>query len=75
MRNVIIKMPIGNSGELHCEITEETFGHQKSCGEILTKLVTAYYDYPIKVTVETDTELIDALTEYKTRNIFNEGTE
>ncbi len=75
MRNVIIKLPVGRSGELQCEITEETFGHQRSCSEILTKLLTAYYEYPIKVTVETDEELIDALTDYKTRNIFNERTQ
>ena len=75
MRNVIIKLPIGRSGELQCEITEETFGHQKSCGELLSRLLTAYYEYPIKVTVETDTDVLDGFEAYKTRNIFNERTE
>lgn len=75
MRNVIIKLPIGSSGELQCEITEETFGHQRSCGELLSRLLTAYYEYPIKVTVETDLDILDEFEAYKTRNIFNERTE
>ena len=75
MRNVIIKLPIGSSGELQCEITEETFGHQRSCGELLSRLLTAYYEYPIKVTVETDLDILDEFAAYKNRNIFNERTE
>jgi hypothetical protein len=64
MRNkVIIKMPIGAT-EIQCEIAEYVWGCQKQCSKLLSKLLTSYYDYPIKVTVETDKEELKAWRDY-----------
>lgn len=54
---IIIKMPI-DKAELQCEIDEDVWGCQKSCSDVLSKILTSYYQYPILVTVETDKDEI-----------------
>jgi hypothetical protein len=52
---VKIQVPVGTGqAVMHCEISDETFGTQDLCGEVLSSILTAHYGYPIKVTVETD---------------------
>ena len=57
MSKIVIKMPIGEA-ELQCEISEDVWGCQYSCGDVLSKLLTSYYQYPILVTVATDKDEI-----------------
>lgn len=52
---IVIKMPVAaSSAVITAEIEPDYFGYQDNASEVLSTLVTAFYGYPIKVTVETD---------------------
>lgn len=59
MDKIIIKMPLYEQAMLQCEIDADVWGSQKDCSKLLSQLLSAYYEYPIKVTVETDIEEIE----------------
>lgn len=52
---IVINIPIAaSSAVITAEIEPDYFGHQVNASEVLSTLVTAFYGYPITVTVETD---------------------
>jgi len=60
MDKIVIKMPLHKQAVLQCEIEQYVWESQTACGELLSKLLTAYYEYPILVTVKTNTDEIQA---------------
>lgn len=64
MDKIVIKMPLYEQAVLQCEIEQDVWGSQTACGELLSKLLTAYYEYPILVTVQTNTDEIQAWNDY-----------
>lgn len=52
---IVIKMPVADChAVITSEITPEYFGYMDNAAEILTTLVSAFYGYPVKVTVESN---------------------
>lgn len=52
---IVVKMPVAaSSAVITAEIEPDYFGIQDNASEVLSTLVSAFYGYPIRVTVETD---------------------
>jgi hypothetical protein len=70
MDKIVIKMPLYKQAMLQCEIEQAVWGSQAACGELLSKLLTSYYEYPILVTVQTNTDEIQSWNNYVTPTFY-----